>query len=193
MGQTFAHSPQAVHLSISIYRGFWRSVTVKLPICTSDFFDLRQGHQVDVQVPSALDQFGGDDTHGAVVGGKRFVQLGHDATDGRLGLGHVNKIARIRQIQRRLYAGNAATDDQNGADNRFLLVVVLIYHWAFLNRFRLFVVEITLTGRQIRPVRFQLTHARQPCGMPLAPGPSADHGAEQTDGYTETILPAASQ
>jgi len=39
--------------------------------------------QLDVHVPADLDQFGRDDSHGAVVGGKGLVQLGHDSADGR--------------------------------------------------------------------------------------------------------------
>ena len=97
-----------------------------------DLFDLRQGHQVDVQMPAALHQFGRDDAHGAVVGGKGFIQLSHDAADGRLGLGHVYVIARIRQIQRCLYTGNAATDHQNGTDDVLALGVFFFCHCAFL-------------------------------------------------------------
>jgi hypothetical protein len=41
------------------------------------------GVQVDVQVAAGLHQLGGNDAHGAVVGGEGLVQLGHDAADGR--------------------------------------------------------------------------------------------------------------
>ena len=41
------------------------------------------GQEFYVQVPADLDQFGRDNSHGTVVGGKRLVQLGHQSPDGR--------------------------------------------------------------------------------------------------------------
>ena len=38
--------------------------------------------QVDVQMPADLDQFGRDNSHGAVIGRKGLVQLAHHAADG---------------------------------------------------------------------------------------------------------------
>jgi hypothetical protein len=46
-----------------------------------DRFQISVGDQLDVHVPADLDQFGGDNSHGTIVGGKGLVQLGHDATD----------------------------------------------------------------------------------------------------------------
>jgi hypothetical protein len=48
-----------------------------------DGFEIRIGDQLDVQVPADLDQYRRDDSHGAVIGGECFVQLGHDTADGR--------------------------------------------------------------------------------------------------------------
>ena len=45
-------------------------------------FQIRIGDQFNVQMPADLDQFGRDDSHGAVVGGKGLVQLGHGTPDG---------------------------------------------------------------------------------------------------------------
>ena len=47
-----------------------------------DRFQICICDQLDVQVPADLDQYGRDDSHCAVVGGKGFVQLGHDPADG---------------------------------------------------------------------------------------------------------------
>jgi hypothetical protein len=33
-------------------------------------------------MPADLDQFGRDNSHGAVIGGKRLVHLGHDPANG---------------------------------------------------------------------------------------------------------------
>jgi hypothetical protein len=46
-----------------------------------DRFQISVGDQLDIHVPADLDQFGGDNSHGTIVGGKGLVQLGHDATD----------------------------------------------------------------------------------------------------------------
>ena len=39
--------------------------------------------QVDVRMAADLDQLGGNDSHGAIVGGKGLVQFGHGPADGR--------------------------------------------------------------------------------------------------------------
>ena len=45
-------------------------------------FQVRVGDQFNVQMPADLDQFRRDDSHGAVIGGKGLVQLGHNTPDG---------------------------------------------------------------------------------------------------------------
>jgi len=84
----------------------------RLPL---DVHHLRIGEGFDVEVPSALHQFWGEDTHGAVVGGKGLVQLSHHPADGRGGLHQVNVIPRLRQIEGGLDAGDASPHDENGA------------------------------------------------------------------------------
>ena len=41
------------------------------------------GQDLDIGMPADLDQFGREYSHGAVIGGKGLVQLGHLAADGR--------------------------------------------------------------------------------------------------------------
>jgi len=41
------------------------------------------GDQFDVQMPADLDQYRGDNSHRAVIGRERLVQLGHDPANGR--------------------------------------------------------------------------------------------------------------
>ena len=48
---------------------------------SGDVDDFGKGKQLDVQMAADLDQLGGDNSHGTVVGGKGLVQLGHDAAD----------------------------------------------------------------------------------------------------------------
>ena len=61
-------------------------------------------------MPADLDQFGRDDSHGAVVSGKGLVELGHDAPDRGRSFHKINKKARVGKIESRLHAGDAAAD-----------------------------------------------------------------------------------
>ena len=84
---------------------------------TGYMFHLREGEQFDVQVPADLDQFGRDDSHGAVVGGKGLVQLGHDPADGRAFFHQINLVARIGKVKGCLHPGDAAADHHDRAHN----------------------------------------------------------------------------
>jgi hypothetical protein len=46
------------------------------------FFHLSGGDKINVEMPADLDQFRRNNSHGAVIGGKRFVQFGHDPPNG---------------------------------------------------------------------------------------------------------------
>jgi len=61
-------------------------------------------------MPADLDQFGRDDSHGAVVGGKGLVQLSHDTPDGGRSFHEIDKKARVGKIESRLHAGDATAD-----------------------------------------------------------------------------------
>jgi hypothetical protein len=52
------------------------------PIAT-DAINIGEGNKVDVGVPADLDQLGGDNSHGTLVGGEGFIQLGHNPADAR--------------------------------------------------------------------------------------------------------------
>jgi hypothetical protein len=73
------------------------------------------GNQVDIKMPADLDQFGREDSHGAIVGGEGLVQLTHHPADGGGFFHQVYEIARLGQIQGGLHARNTATGNQNGA------------------------------------------------------------------------------
>jgi hypothetical protein len=45
-------------------------------------------------------------THGAVTGGKRFVQSGHRSADRRFVIDHVNQQTTIGKVEGRLHASN---------------------------------------------------------------------------------------
>jgi hypothetical protein len=59
-------------------------------------------------MPADLDQFGREDSHGAIIGGEGLVQLGHQTTDGGGPLHEVDIIAGISKIQCRLHPDDAA-------------------------------------------------------------------------------------
>ncbi len=54
----------------------------EVPFRSFNFINFSACDQIDVEMPADLDQYGGDDSHGAVIGGERFVQLRHDTADG---------------------------------------------------------------------------------------------------------------
>jgi hypothetical protein len=81
--------------------------------------DLCKGQQLDVEMPADLDQFRGDNSHGAVIGGKRLVELGHDPSDGGGPLHEVNVISGVCEIEGRLHACDAAPDHHDRTE-RFL-------------------------------------------------------------------------
>jgi hypothetical protein len=60
-------------------------------------------------MPADLDQFGRDNSHGTVIGGKGLVQLGHHASYGGGPFHQVDIVAGIGQVQGSLHAGNATT------------------------------------------------------------------------------------
>ncbi len=61
-----------------------------------------------------LDQFRRDDSHGTIVGGKRFIDLRHSAADGGTFLHEIDIVAGIGHIQSCLHPGNTSADNQYG-------------------------------------------------------------------------------
>jgi hypothetical protein len=84
-----------------------------------DLGDGGQGMEFDIAVPADLDQLGRDNSHGAVVGRKGLVKLGHGAADGRPFFHQVHKVARISQIKGSLHTANAAPHNYYGAQDFF--------------------------------------------------------------------------
>jgi hypothetical protein len=83
---------------------------LKPPLLPLDICDLCKGQQLDVEMPADLDQFGGDNSHGAVIGREGLVELGHDPSDGGGTLHEVNVISGVCEIEGRLHASDAAPD-----------------------------------------------------------------------------------
>jgi len=61
--------------------GFFVESDVKVTLLPVDGREGGIGVELDVKMPADLDQFGRDNSHGAFVGGKCFIQLSHHPTD----------------------------------------------------------------------------------------------------------------
>ena len=68
-------------VKINITRGLLNG-NPEISFGTFNLFHCCAGDQVDVQMPADLDQFGGDDSHSAIIGGKSLVQFTHYPADG---------------------------------------------------------------------------------------------------------------
>ena len=75
-------------------------------------------------VAVTLHELGGLDAHGAVVGGKGLVQLGHVAADGRGRIHQIDLEARGAEIQGGLEAADSASDDHHVAHVAILHLVL---------------------------------------------------------------------
>jgi hypothetical protein len=64
-------------------------------------------------MPADLDQFGRDNSHGAVVGGEGLVQRRHGPSDGGALFQKIDVIPRTSEIQSALHSGDPTAYDQN--------------------------------------------------------------------------------
>jgi len=64
-------------------------------------------------MPADLDQFRGDNSHGAIICGEGLVQLGHDPAYGRGFFQKVYVVPGIGEIKSGLHPGNPATHNQH--------------------------------------------------------------------------------
>ena len=48
---------------------------LEVPLLSLDALHLREGEQLNIDVPADLDQLGRDNSHGTVIGGKGLIQL----------------------------------------------------------------------------------------------------------------------
>ncbi len=85
-----------------------------------DAFHLAQSENVDILAAADLDQARGHGAHGAIVGRKSFVELGHHPADGRAFLSEINLDASVGQIKSGLHAADTASHDQGSTHRRSL-------------------------------------------------------------------------
>jgi len=66
---------------------------LKMTLFTGDAFNLGTGNEIDIEMLADLDQFGRNDSHGTVIGGKRLVESCHGPADGGTSFNKVDIIA----------------------------------------------------------------------------------------------------
>jgi hypothetical protein len=71
------------------------------------------GQDLYIGMPADLDQFGREYSHGAVIGGKGLVKLGHMAANGRCFLDQVNLKTGSGKIKRGLNTADPSTDNHD--------------------------------------------------------------------------------
>ena len=69
--------------------------------------DFRQSDKFNIDVPADLDQFRRNNSHGAVIGGKCLVQLGHHTADGRRSVDKIYIKTRIRKVNGCLHSADS--------------------------------------------------------------------------------------
>jgi hypothetical protein len=87
----------------------------EMPHLSLDIQDVRVGDELDVQMPADLDQFGRDDSHGTVIGGKCLVQLGHQPSNGRGFFKKIDVITGFREVEGGLHTRDASTHHHDGS------------------------------------------------------------------------------
>jgi hypothetical protein len=75
--QTTGNAFVRVHIA-----GVLEYAHLKISFFTVNGSDFGEGKQFDIDVPADLDQLGGDNSHGAVIGGECLVQLRHHPANG---------------------------------------------------------------------------------------------------------------
>jgi hypothetical protein len=85
----------------------------EIALFTGNGGDFGEGEQFNVEMPADLDQFRGNDSHGAVVCGEGLVELRHRPTDGRRFFDKIDEVTGVCQIEGGLHAGDAAAHHEN--------------------------------------------------------------------------------
>jgi hypothetical protein len=93
---------------------------LKVTLFPCNALDIGKGDQLYVNVPADLDQFGRDNSHGAVICGEGLVQLGHNPANGGGSFNQIYVKAGVGQIQGALHPGNASADHQHRSNDGFI-------------------------------------------------------------------------
>jgi hypothetical protein len=83
---------------------------LEVSCCAFDLLDFSKGENLYIRMPADLDQFGREDSHGAVIRGVGLVKLGHMSADGRCFLDQINPKTGCGKIKRGLNPADASAD-----------------------------------------------------------------------------------
>jgi hypothetical protein len=86
---------------------------VETAFFTVNTLDFRIRHELDVGMPTRGNQFRGDDSHGAVVGGKGLVQLGHHPANTRFPVNEIDLESGFCEIEGSLHPADSGSDDHH--------------------------------------------------------------------------------
>jgi len=105
--------------------GFDRDITglfvdqnFKIPGASLQLIDLCIGQDFNVSVPPCINQFGGHDAHGAVIGGERLVQLSHGPPNAQVLLEEVDLEARFCEVEGGLDPSDSSANHKNRSNRR---------------------------------------------------------------------------
>jgi len=116
--------------------GMIQDLDLEITGLAADGFDFAEGSQLDVEMPADLDQFGGDNSHGTIIGGKSFGQLGHHPANGCRSFNQVNIVSCVSNVQSGLHAGDTPSHNQSRSDRRCLHGLSPVCLWrTFLRKF----------------------------------------------------------
>jgi hypothetical protein len=93
--------------------GFTVQGNMEITSLTLDVIYLSVSQYLYVRMPADLDQFRGEYSHGAVVGRKGLIQLGHMAADTGRPFHQIDLKTCRGEVQRGLNAADTAADDHN--------------------------------------------------------------------------------
>ena len=63
--------------------GFFAHLELKRTLFTAHLFNLAVGQEIDIGMPTGIQQLGRENSDGAIVSGKGLIQLGHLAANAR--------------------------------------------------------------------------------------------------------------
>jgi hypothetical protein len=86
---------------------------LKVTDLAREFSYLAVSHQVNVRMPTDIQQLRRENSYSAVIGGKSLVQLGHFAPDTGVLFHQVDSDAHVAKIQSGLHSGYPTADDKN--------------------------------------------------------------------------------
>jgi len=101
--------------------GFDRDITglfmdqdFKIPGASLQLLDLCIGQDFNVSMPPCIDQFGGHNAHGAVIGGESLVELSHGPPNAQVLLEEVDLEARFCEVEGGLDSSDSSSNHKNG-------------------------------------------------------------------------------